>query len=202
MKQLSSSEIRERFLAFFEEWGHTVVPSSSLIPGNDPTLLFTNAGMVPFKDTFLGLEQRAYMRATTAQRCMHVSGKHNDLDEVGKTPRHHTFFEMLGNFSFGDYFKEEAIAGAWELLTKVYKIDESRMCVTIFGGNDPELSGVDADNEARAIWKRVTGFSDDRVIGLGKKDNFWMMGDTGPMGPCTEIHYFMDGAPTAWPTQD
>jgi alanyl-tRNA synthetase len=136
-----------------------------------------------------------------------AGGKHNDLDEVGKTPRHHTFFEMLGNFSFGDYFKEDAIAWAWELLTGVFKIDQSRLCITIFGGDPKELPGIDADEEARAIWKRVTGFGDDRIIGLGKKDNFWMMGDTGPMGPCSEIHYYMGpdasaGAPKAWPTTD
>jgi alanyl-tRNA synthetase len=171
------------------------------VPANDPTLLFTNAGMVQFKDVFTGAEVRPYKRAATSQKCVRAGGKHNDLDEVGKTPRHHTFFEMLGNFSFGDYFKEDAIAGAWELLTKTYGIDPSRMCVTVFGG-DPSLQGVSADDEARAIWKRVTGYSEERVIGLGAKDNFWQMGDTGPMGPCTEIHYFMDGTPSTWPTQD
>ncbi len=199
---MKAAEVRKAFLDFFKNKGHEVVASSSLVPANDPSLMFTNAGMVQFKDVFTGAEQRGYKRATTSQKCVRAGGKHNDLDEVGKTPRHHTFFEMLGNFSFGDYFKEDAIAYAWELLTKVYKIDESQMCVTIFGGNDPELPGLGADDEARAIWKKVTGFSDDRIIGLGKKDNFWMMGDTGPMGPCTEIHYFMDGKPTAWPTTD
>ncbi|MBL9017497.1 MAG: alanine--tRNA ligase [Myxococcales bacterium] len=199
---VKAADVRRAFLEFWKSKGHEIVASSSLVPANDPTLLFTNAGMVQFKDVFTGVDKRPYKRATTSQKCVRAGGKHNDLDEVGKTPRHHTFFEMLGNFSFGDYFKEEAIAGAWELLTKVYGIDESRMCVTIFGGNDPELPGVGADDEARAIWKRVTGFGDDRVIGLGKKDNFWMMGDTGPMGPCTEIHYFMDGVPASWPTQD
>jgi alanyl-tRNA synthetase len=199
---MKAADVRKAFLEFFKSKGHEIVASSSLVPSNDPTLLFTNAGMVQFKDVFTGAEQRPYKRATTSQKCVRAGGKHNDLDEVGKTPRHHTFFEMLGNFSFGDYFKEDAIAYAWELLTKVYKIDPSQMVVTIFGGNDPELQGVEADEEARAIWKRVTGFSDDRIIGLGKKDNFWMMGETGPMGPCTEIHYFMDGKPTSWPTQD
>jgi len=199
---MKAADVRRAFLEFFKGKGHEIVASSSLVPANDPSLMFTNAGMVQFKDVFVGAEQRGYKRATTSQKCVRAGGKHNDLDEVGKTPRHHTFFEMLGNFSFGDYFKEDAIAFAWELLTKVYKIDESRMCVTIFGGNDPELEGVEADEEARAIWKRVTGFGDDRVIGLGKKDNFWMMGETGPMGPCTEIHYFMDGVPTTWPTTD
>ncbi len=199
---MSGADVRRAFLEFFKGKGHEVVASSSLVPANDPTLLFTNAGMVQFKDVFTGAEHRPYKRASTSQKCVRAGGKHNDLDEVGKTPRHHTFFEMLGNFSFGDYFKEDAIAYAWELLTKIYGIDPSRMCVTIFGGNDPELPGVLADDEARAIWRRVTGFGDDRVIGLGKKDNFWMMGDTGPMGPCTEIHYFSDGKPAAWPTQD
>ena len=199
---LSGADVRRAFLEFFQSKGHQAVSSSALVPANDPTLLFTNAGMVQFKDVFTGEEVRPYKRATTSQKCVRAGGKHNDLDEVGKTPRHHTFFEMLGNFSFGDYFKEDAITWAWEFLTQVVKIDQSRMCVTIFGGNDPELAGVDADEEARAIWKRVTGFGDDRVIGLGKRDNFWMMGDTGPMGPCTEIHFFMDGVPTAWPTTD
>ncbi|MDQ3337109.1 MAG: alanine--tRNA ligase [Myxococcota bacterium] len=198
---MTAAEVRRAFLEFFRERNHEIVASSSLVPANDPTLLFTNAGMNQFKDVFTGLEQRPYKRATSSQKCVRAGGKHNDLDEVGKTPRHHTFFEMLGNFSFGDYFKEDAITWAWELLTKVYQIDASRMCVTIFGG-DPSLDGVSPDDEARAIWKRVTGFSDDRVIGLGAKDNFWQMGDTGPMGPCTEIHYFMDGKPSAWPTQD
>ncbi len=199
---MKAADVRKAFLEFFKSKGHEIVASSSLVPANDPTLMFTNAGMVQFKDVFTGADKRGYKRATTSQKCVRAGGKHNDLDEVGKTPRHHTFFEMLGNFSFGDYFKEDAIAYAWELLTKVYKIDESQMCVTVFGGNDPKLVGVGADDEARAIWKKVTGFSDDRIIGLGAKDNFWMMGETGPMGPCTEIHYFMDGKPTSWPTTD
>ncbi len=199
--RLSGADVRRLFLEFFAQRGHQHVASSALVPANDPTLLFTNAGMVPFKDVFTGAEQRGYKRATSSQKCVRAGGKHNDLDEVGKTPRHHTFFEMLGNFSFGDYFKEDAIAWAWELLTVVYQIDPSRLCVTVYGG-DPELAGVGADEEARAIWKRVTGFGDDRVIGLGKKDNFWMMGDTGPMGPCTEIHYDSKGPVSAWPTQD
>jgi len=197
---MKAADVRSAFLEFWRSKGHTVVASSSLVPSNDPTLLFTNAGMVQFKDVFTGAETRSYKRATTSQKCVRAGGKHNDLDEVGKTPRHHTFFEMLGNFSFGDYFKADAIAWAWELLTQVYKIDQSRLCVTVFGG-DP-ADGLGADDEARAIWKRVTGFGDDRVIGLGKKDNFWAMGDTGPMGPCSEIHYFMDGPPQRWPTTD
>ena len=197
---MKAAEVRTAFLEFFRSKGHNAVASSSLVPSNDPTLLFTNAGMVQFKDVFTGNETRSYKRATTSQKCVRAGGKHNDLDEVGKTPRHQTFFEMLGNFSFGDYFKADAIAYAWELLTKVYKIDQSRLCVTVFGG-DPS-DGLGPDDEAREIWKRVTGFGDDRVIGLGKKDNFWAMGETGPMGPCSEIHYFMGGVPERWPTTD
>ncbi|HEY4182886.1 MAG TPA: alanine--tRNA ligase [Kofleriaceae bacterium] len=199
---MKAADVRSGFLEFWKSKGHEIVASSSLVPANDPTLLFVNAGMVQFKDVFTGADKRPYKRATTSQKCVRAGGKHNDLDEVGKTPRHHTFFEMLGNFSFGDYFKEEAITGAWELITKVWKMDASRICVTIFGGNDPDLPGVEADNEARAIWKRVTGFGDDRIIGLGKADNFWMMGETGPMGPCTEIHYYTPGVPTVFPTSD
>ncbi|HEY0478250.1 MAG TPA: alanine--tRNA ligase [Kofleriaceae bacterium] len=197
---MKAADVRTAFLEFFRSKGHSVVASSSLVPANDPTLLFTNAGMVQFKDVFTGAEARDYKRATTSQKCVRAGGKHNDLDEVGKTPRHHTFFEMLGNFSFGDYFKPDAIAWAWELLTGVYRIDPSRLCVTVFGGDKDD--GLGPDDEARAIWKKVTGLGDDRVIGLGKKDNFWAMGDTGPMGPCSEIHYFMEGAPARWPTTD
>ncbi|HEX2684980.1 MAG TPA: alanine--tRNA ligase [Kofleriaceae bacterium] len=197
---MKAADVRTAFLEFWSRKGHSVVASSSLVPSNDPTLLFTNAGMVQFKDVFTGAETRSYKRATTSQKCVRAGGKHNDLDEVGKTPRHHTFFEMLGNFSFGDYFKADAIAGAWELLTQVYRIDPSRLCVTVFGGDPAE--GLAPDDEARQIWKRVTGFGDDRVIGLGKKDNFWAMGDTGPMGPCSEIHYCMNGVPARWPTTE
>jgi alanyl-tRNA synthetase len=197
---VKAAAVRSAFLDFFRSRDHEVVASSSLVPANDPTLLFTNAGMNQFKDVFTGAEKRAYKRATSSQKCVRAGGKHNDLDEVGKTPRHHTFFEMLGNFSFGDYFKDDAIAWAWELLTKVYGMDQRRMCVTVFGGDKDD--GLGADDEARAIWKRVTGFADDRVIGLGKKDNFWAMGDTGPMGPCSEIHYFMGGVPSQWPSTD
>src|SRR3954463_14473187 len=162
---MKAADVRRTFLEFFKKQGHEVVASSSLVPQDDPTLLFSNAGMVQFKDVFTGAETRSYKRAASSQKCVRAGGKHNDLDEVGKTPRHHTFFEMLGNFSFGDYFKADAIAWAWELLTRVYQIDPARMCVTIFGG-DPELPGLTADDEARAIWKRVTGFSDERIIGL------------------------------------
>ncbi len=199
---MKAADVRKAFLEFFRAKGHAIVASSSLVPSNDPTLMFTNAGMVQFKDVFTGVEKRDYKRATTSQKCVRAGGKHNDLDEVGKTPRHHTFFEMLGNFSFGDYFKADAIAYAWELLTEVYKMDTSRMCVTVFGGDDVELKGVAADDEARALWKQVTGWGDERVIGLGKADNFWMMGDTGPMGPCTEIHVYMGDGPVVWPTRD
>jgi alanyl-tRNA synthetase len=181
-----STEVRRTFLDFFRGQGHEVVASSPLVPQNDPTLMFTNAGMVQFKDVFVGKEQRPYKRATSSQKVIRISGKHNDLENVGVTARHHTFFEMLGNFSFGDYFKEEAIAFAWELLTKTYALDESRMMITVFGGAE----GVPADDEARALWKKVTGFGDDRIVGLGMKDNFWQMGETGPCGPCTEIHWF------------
>jgi alanyl-tRNA synthetase len=197
---MKAADVRKAFLEFFQGRGHQQVASSSLVPTNDPTLMFTNAGMNQFKDLFTGAETRSYKRATTSQKCVRAGGKHNDLDEVGKTPRHHTFFEMLGNFSFGDYFKEDAIAWAWELLTSVYGIDTSRLCITVFGG-DPSLP-VGGDDEARAIWKRVTGFADERIIGLGAKDNFWMMGDTGPMGPCSEIHFLAGSGSITWPTTD
>ena len=191
MSLSQSAEVRKAFLDFFAKHGHEIVRSSPLVPGNDPTLLFTNAGMVQFKDLFTGQESRAYKRATTSQKCVRAGGKHNDLENVGRTARHHTFFEMLGNFSFGDYFKDDAIAFAWELLTKTYAIDPKRLVITVFGG-DAGL-GLGPDDEARAIWKKVTGFSDERIIGMGLKDNFWMMGDTGPQGPCSEIHYFVGG---------
>jgi len=176
---ITSAEIRRTFLKYFQDRGHTVVPSSSLIPANDPTLLFTNAGMVQFKDVFLGVEEREYTRATTAQKCMRVSGKHNDLENVGPSPRHHTFFEMLGNFSFGDYFKREAIAYAWEFLTKVIGLDKQRLYPTVYL----------EDDEAFALWQEVAGVPAARITRLGKKDNFWAMGDTGPNGPCSEIIY-------------
>src|SRR3569832_2444788 len=196
---MKAADVRRTFLEFFKSKGHEVVASSSLVPANDPTLLFTNAGKNQNKNKITGVEQRGYKRATSSQKCVRAGGKHNDLDEVGKTPRHHTFFEMLGNFSFGDYFKADAIAFAWELLTKVYGIDAKRLVVTVYGG-DPELQGIAADDEARAIWKKVTGFGDERIIGLGKKDNFWQMGETGPMGPCTEIHFNFDATGDKWPT--
>jgi len=182
-----SAEIRRSFLDYFSKHGHSVVRSSPLVPQSDPTLLFTNAGMVQFKDVFTGKESRPYQRATSSQKCVRAGGKHNDLENVGRTARHHTFFEMLGNFSFGDYFKEGAIVYAWEWLTKEIGVDPSRMVITVFGG-EGELG---PDDEARALWKKVSGFGDDRIFGLGMKDNFWMMGDTGPQGPCSELHYFI-----------
>ena len=195
---MKADQVRSVFLEFFAVRGHEVVRSSSLVPENDPTLLFTNAGMNQFKDVFTGRESRSYRRAASSQKCVRAGGKHNDLDEVGKTARHHTFFEMLGNFSFGDYFKEDAIAWAWELLVGTYGLDPDRLMVTVFGG-DKGL-GVAPDDEARAIWKKATGFPDPKIVGLGKDENFWMMGETGPMGPCSEIHYHMPGVPKAFPT--
>ena len=177
-------EIRESFLRFFEERGHRVVPSSSLVPEADPTLLFTNAGMVQFKRVFLGEETRGYSRAATAQKIMRVSGKHNDLENVGRTPIHHTFFEMLGNFSFGDYFKEEAIAWAWELVTGVWALPPEKLVVSVFRD----------DQEAHRLWHEGIGLPSGKIFHLGEEENFWSMGDTGPCGPCTEIHY--DRGPT------
>jgi alanyl-tRNA synthetase len=181
----TTSQIREQFLKFFESKQHRRVPSSSLVPAGDPTLLFTNAGMNQFKDVFTGREQRDYSRATTSQKCVRAGGKHNDLENVGRTARHHTFFEMLGNFSFGDYFKKDAIDYAWELMVGIYKLDVERLWFTVFEGGD----GVPADDEAAELWVKA-GARPDRVLRFGKKDNFWSMGDTGPCGPCSEIHYF------------
>jgi alanyl-tRNA synthetase len=181
---MTSNEIRRSFLEFFERHGHRIVPSSPLVPAGDPTLLFTNAGMNQFKDVFLGKDRREYRRATSSQKCMRVSGKHNDLENVGPSLRHHTFFEMLGNFSFGDYFKNEAIALAWELLTGVWKIPPGRLYATVFGGEE----GIPHDDEAYHVWRRF--LPPDRIGELGLADNFWAMGDTGPCGRCSEIHYF------------
>jgi alanyl-tRNA synthetase len=174
---MTGNEIREKFLEYFERHGHTRVRSSPLLPAYDPTLLFSNAGMNQFKDVFLGLEKRDYVRACSSQKCLRAGGKHNDLDEVGKTARHHTFFEMLGNFSFGDYFKREAIKFAWEFVTTVLEMDPKHLRVSVFR----------EDDEARALWKEITGLSDSRIYGLDEKDNFWQMADTGPCGPCSEI---------------
>ncbi|MGB9081444.1 MAG: alanine--tRNA ligase [Desulfuromonadaceae bacterium] len=176
---MTGTEIRARFLQYFADRGHTVVPSSGILPKNDPTLMFTNAGMNQFKDCFLGLEDRGYVRAASSQKCVRAGGKHNDLENVGRTARHHTFFEMLGNFSFGDYFKKEAIAYAWEFLTKELKLDKSRLYVTVFTDDD----------EAADIWHIQEGIPRERIFRFGEKDNFWSMGDTGPCGPCSEIFY-------------
>ena len=185
---LTGSEIRRKFLDFFIQKGHREVHSSSLVPANDPTLLFTNAGMNQFKDVFLGLEKRDYARAATSQKCVRAGGKHNDLENVGFTNRHHTFFEMLGNFSFGDYFKKDAIAYAWELITtpEWFGIEKEKLYVTIFKGEN----GVPRDAEAYDLWLGQ-GVPEDRIYEFGTKDNFWQMGDTGPCGPCSEIHYDM-----------
>jgi alanyl-tRNA synthetase len=186
MKKLTAAEIRQIYLTYFERHQHAIVPSSPLVIADDPTLLFTNSGMVQFKNLFLGLEQRPYNRATTAQKCLRVSGKHNDLEEVGPSPRHHTFFEMLGNFSFGDYFKADAINMAWELLTQEYGLPVERLWFTIFQGNDQ----VPADEEAEQLWI-AAGAAPDRILRFSEKDNFWVMADTGPCGPCSEITMYI-----------
>ncbi|WP_211464926.1 alanine--tRNA ligase [Collimonas silvisoli] len=190
---MNSAEIREKFLKFFESKGHTIVRSSSLVPGNDPTLLFTNSGMVQFKDVFLGTEKRNYVRATSVQRCLRAGGKHNDLENVGYTARHHTFFEMLGNWSFGDYFKHDSLVWAWELLTKVYGLPADKLWATVY----------ETDDEAYDIWHKVIGLPKERIVRIGDNkgapyasDNFWQMADTGPCGPCSEIFY--DHGPDVW----
>src|SRR5216684_1216168 len=195
---MTGSQIRQKFLDYFAARGHRIVKSSPLVPANDPTLLFTNAGMNQFKDVFLGLEKRDYSRATTSQKCVRAGGKHNDLENVGFTNRHHTFFEMLGNFSFGDYFKKEAIAYAWELITSPewFGIDKTKLYVTIFEGTplaSGTSEGIPRDDEAEQLWRAV-GVPKERIRALGMKDNFWQMGDTGPCGPCSEIHYDMGPA--------
>jgi alanyl-tRNA synthetase len=183
---MTGNEIREKFLQYFERHGHTRVRSSPLLPANDPTLLFTNAGMNQFKDVFLGTEKREYVRATSSQKCLRAGGKHNDLDEVGKTARHQTIFEMLGNFSFGDYFKEDAIKFAWDLLVNEFKLDPARMWFSVYEGDDE----VGPDEDAERFWEQV-GAPRERILRFGRKDNFWQMGETGPCGPCSEIHYYM-----------
>ena len=183
---ITVNQIRKTFLNYFEKNGHKIIPSSSLVPDNDPTLMFTNSGMVQFKNIFTGAETAPYKRATTSQKSVRAGGKHNDLDSVGYDVRHHTFFEMLGNFSFGDYFKEEAINYAWELVTKEFGLPKDRLAVTVFH----------TDEVSRNIWKKVSGLPDDRIIGIATKDNFWQMGDTGPCGPCSEIFY--DHGPEVW----
>ncbi len=192
----SVNDIRSQFLSFFEGKGHAAVESSPLVPRNDPTLMFTNAGMVQFKNVFTGLETRDYSRAATSQKCVRAGGKHNDLDNVGYTARHHTFFEMLGNFSFGDYFKEEAISNAWELLTKDFGLNADKMLVTVYH----------TDDQAFDLWKKIAGLSDERIIRIPTNDNFWAMGDTGPCGPCSEIFYdhgeHIWGGPPGSPEED
>ncbi len=201
--KFTTSQIRSDFLEFFKGKGHTIVPSAPLVPGNDPTLLFTNSGMVQFKDVFLGAEKRSYVRAADVQRCLRAGGKHNDLDQVGYTARHHTFFEMLGNWSFGDYFKKDAIAWAWELLTQVWKLPAERLLVTVY----------QTDDEAYALWRDMVGVPEERIVSIGDNkgapfasDNFWQMADTGPCGPCTEIFYdhgdHIAGGPPGSPDED
>jgi alanyl-tRNA synthetase len=196
MKTMTSNELRQAFLDYFHDNDHEVVASSPLVPGNDPTLLFTNAGMVQFKDVFLGADKRKYVRAATSQRCVRAGGKHNDLENVGYTSRHHTFFEMLGNFSFGDYFKREAIQYAWEFLTETLGLPPERLWVTVF----------EDDDEAADIWLKEMKVDPDRFSRLGAKDNFWAMGDTGPCGPCSEIFYDhgsdVAGGPPGTPEED
>ena len=190
------NDIRSTFLDFFGENGHEVVASSPLVPRNDPTLLFTNAGMVQFKNVFTGMETRPYKRATTSQKCVRAGGKHNDLENVGYTARHHTFFEMLGNFSFGDYFKERAIDLAWGLITREYGLPKDKLLVTVYH----------TDDEAAGLWRRIAGLPDDRIIRIPTSDNFWAMGDTGPCGPCSEIFFdhgdHIPGGPPGSPDED
>src|SRR5262245_61941393 len=174
-----TNDIRSGFLDFFAKNDHLVLPSAPLVPRNDPTLMFTNAGMVPFKNVFTGAETPKAPRAATAQKCVRAGGKHNDLDNVGYTARHHTFFEMLGNFSFGDYFKERAILLAWELLTRDFALPKDRLLITVYADDD----------EAAALWRKISGFPDQKIIHIAGSDNFWSMGDTGPCGPCSEIFY-------------
>ena len=192
----SVGEVRSTFLDYFREHGHVAVASSPLVPHNDPTLLFTNAGMVQFKNVFTGVEKRSYSRATTAQKCVRAGGKHNDLDVVGFTARHHTFFEMLGNFSFGDYFKEHAIELAWDLITRVLHLPRDRLLITVHS----------SDEEAASLWRRIAGLSDDRIIRIPTSDNFWSMGSTGPCGPCSEIFIDqgpeLEGGPPGSPDED
>src|SRR3982751_2631201 len=200
---MKTAEIRSTFLDFFRSKDHTIVPSASLVPSNDPTLLFTNSGMVPFKNVFLGSEKPGYVRAADVQRCLRAGGKHNDLDAVGYTARHHTFFEMLGNWSFGDYFKREAIAWAWEVLAEVYKLPKERLMVTVYH----------TDDEAYGIWNKEIGLPAERIVRIGDNkgapyasDNFWQMADTGPCGPCTEIFFDhgaqIPGGPPGSPDED
>jgi len=176
---MKTNDIRNNFLNYFKKNGHEILPSSPLIPHNDPSLMFTNAGMNQFKNYFIGLEEPKFKRVATSQKCVRAGGKHNDLENVGFTARHHTFFEMLGNFSFGDYFKEEAIFFAWEFLTKELKISADKLWITVYHN----------DEDAKKLWKKLTNFSDEKIISIATNDNFWSMGDTGPCGPCSEIFF-------------
>src|ERR1700716_3831473 len=179
MNMSGVNEIRSAFLDYFARNGHEIVPSSPLVPRNDPTLMFTNAGMVQFKNVFTGVEKRPYQRATTSQKCVRAGGKHNDLDNVGYTARHHTFFEMLGNFSFGDYFKDRAIELAWNLVVREFGLPRERLLVTVYS----------EDDEAAALWAKIAGLPESKIIRIPTSDNFWAMGDTGPCGPCSEIFF-------------
>jgi alanyl-tRNA synthetase len=192
----STNDIRRSFLEYFGSHGHQIVPSAPLVPHNDPTLMFVNAGMVPFKNVFTGLETRPYSTAASSQKCVRAGGKHNDLDNVGYTARHHTFFEMLGNFSFGDYFKEQAILHAWTLLTNEWGLDPERLTATVYH----------TDDEAFDLWRKIAGLPDSRIIRIPTKDNFWAMGDSGPCGPCSEIFFdhgdHIPGGPPGSPDED
>ena len=192
----STNDIRRSFLDYFGGTGHHIEPSAPLVPYNDPTLMFVNAGMVPFKNVFTGLEKRPYSTAVSAQKCVRAGGKHNDLDNVGYTARHHTFFEMLGNFSFGDYFKEQAIHHAWTLITKTWGLAPERLTATVYH----------TDDEAFDLWKKIAGLPEERIIRIATSDNFWSMGDTGPCGPCSEIFYdhgdHIRGGPPGSPEED
>ena len=196
MSQILLTDVRKKFLEYFKKNNHQIVDSSNLVPNNDPTLMFTNSGMVQFKNVFTGLEKRPYNTATTSQKCVRAGGKHNDLENVGYTPRHHTFFEMLGNFSFGDYFKEQAIHHAWNLLTKDFKLPKDKLSVTVFH----------EDEESFNLWKKIAGLNENKIIRISTTDNFWSMGDTGPCGPCSEIFYDhgekLKGGPPGSPEQD
>ena len=196
MDQILLTDVRKKFLDYFKKNNHQIVESSNLVPNNDPTLMFTNSGMVQFKNIFTGLENRQYKTATTSQKCVRAGGKHNDLENVGYTPRHHTFFEMLGNFSFGDYFKEQAILHAWNLLTKDFNLPKEKLSVTVFH----------EDEESFKLWKKIAGLDDNKIIKIATSDNFWSMGDTGPCGPCSEIFYDhgdkLKGGPPGSPDED
>ena len=196
MSKILLTDVRKKFLDYFKNNNHQIVESSNLVPNNDPTLMFTNSGMVQFKNVFTGLEKRSYTKATTSQKCVRAGGKHNDLENVGYTPRHHTFFEMLGNFSFGDYFKEEAIHHAWNLLTKDFGLPKERLSVTVFH----------KDDQAFNLWEKNSGIKRKKIIKISTSDNFWSMGDTGPCGPCSEIFYDhgekLKGGPPGSPDED